>query len=415
MKNKYDVVIIGAGASGLMCASRLSLQKKVIVLEKMSTVGKKLRICGKGRCNVTNNSDVENIIKNIRANAKFMYSAIYNFTPYNVMEYFESRGVPLKTERGNRVFPVSDKSIDIVNALVEDIEKNGGKISLNTCVKNILLDDNKKILGVKLLDGNSIYADNVVVCTGGLSYKATGSTGDGYIFAKNTGHRLISNVGALVPLCINDKDCTNMQGLSLKNVTLTLKNKNTNKTLYKEQGELLFTHFGISGPLALRASFFIDYNNIKNHIIIIDLKPALSEKVLDDRILRDFNENINKNFMNSLDALLPKKMIPTIIKKTGILKTKKVNEITKIERNVLLQQIKNLTFNIDSVKDINYAIVTRGGVSTKDINPSTMESKIVEKLYFAGEVIDVDAYTGGFNLQMAFSSGVLAADNILEV
>lgn len=415
MKNKLlDVIIIGGGASGLMCATRLVPEKNVLVLEKMNMVGKKLRICGKGRCNVTNDSDVTEIIRNIRKNPKFMYSALYNFTPYDVMDYFVFKGVPLKTERGNRVFPVSDKSIDIVNALFYDITKNGGEIRLNSKVKDIIVKDGK-VSGVVLDTGEKLYSKNVVICTGGLSYKATGSTGDGYFFAKKTGHKLVDTVGALVPLCINDKDCTDLQGLSLKNVTLTLKNKSSGKVLYKEQGEMMFTHFGISGPLALRASFYIDYNNIKKHSVSVDLKPALDEKTLDSRILRDFNSNINKDFVNSLDALLPKKLIPLIIKRSGIKPNKKVNEITKIERNNLLGTIKDLSFCVDNVRDINYAIITRGGVSVKDVNPSTMESKLVKNLYFAGEVLDVDAYTGGFNLQMSFSSGVLVADSILEL
>jgi len=414
LKNKYDVIVIGAGAAGLMCASRLAKNKKVLILEKMNLVGKKLRICGKGRCNVTNNSDVENIIKNIRANPKFMYSALYNFTPHDTMAYFEARGVPLKTERGNRVFPVSDKSIDIVEALVEDIGRKGGRILLESEVKELIVE-NKNVVGVKVSDNTIYHCDNIVISTGGLSYKATGSTGDGYIFAKRTNHKLVENVAALVPLCISDRDCTDLQGLSLKNIVLTLKNKDKKKILYSELGEILFTHFGISGPLSLRSSFYIDYKNIKNHIVSIDLKPALDEKTLDARLLRDFSDNINRDFGNSLDNLLPKKLIPLIIKRSGIPKDKKINEITKIERYNLLKSIKELSFDVDSLRGINYAIITRGGVSVKDINPSTMESKLVKGLYFAGEVIDVDAYTGGFNLQMSFSSGVLAADSILEV
>ncbi|MGL5972490.1 MAG: NAD(P)/FAD-dependent oxidoreductase [Oscillospiraceae bacterium] len=412
---KYDVIIIGAGSAGLMCGRRLAEGgKNVLLIEKMNRVGKKLLICGKGRCNVTNNSDVESFMKNIKSNMKFMYSALYNFTPYDTMNFFENKNIPLKTERGNRVFPVSDKSSDIVDCLKDTIEKNGGSIMLNTTVSDILTVDNK-IIGVKCDNGTTLDCENLVICTGGLSYKATGSTGDGYIFAKKTGHTIKNTMPALVPLQINDRDCIDLQGLSLKNVTLSLINKSKNKVLYKELGELMFTHFGATGPLILRSSFYLDYKDIKNHKISIDLKPGLDLKMLDTRILRDFDENINKIFANSLNKLLPKKIIPIIIKKSGIDENKKVNEITKEERQNLLQEIKNFSFSIDDLRPIDYAIVTRGGVSVKDINPSTIESKLIKNLYFAGEVIDVDAYTGGFNLQMSFATAVLAAESILGV
>jgi predicted Rossmann fold flavoprotein len=408
-----DVVIIGGGASGCMAAITASEQgKKVILIEKNEKIGRKLLITGKGRCNLTNNSSTDTLIKSTIRNGKFLYSAFSNFNSKDTMDFFESCGVPLKTERGNRVFPQSDKSVDIIDALFYRLKDLGVEIKKGE-VDDILIDDDK-IKGVKLKNNEQIFAKSVIIATGGLSYPQTGSTGDGYKFAKSVGHTIITPSPALVPVETFDDNNyhSRLQGLSLKNVNLTLfckyKAKEKVKKIYSEQGELLFTHFGLSGPLVLTASSFIDIDDDKEYEIAIDLKPALDEQTLDKRIRKDFAEFINKDFINSLNKLLPNKLIPVFVEKSGIDGREKINSITKEERQKIVSLMKNFTFKVKSLRPIEEGIITKGGVRVTEINPKTMESKIINGLYFAGEIIDVDAKTGGFNLQIAFSTGYTA-------
>ena len=407
MKN---VVIIGGGASGLMAAAQsASLGNNVVVVEKMPRPARKVLISGKGRCNVTNACfDINELISNVVKNPRFLYSAFSNFMPYDTIAYFEELGVRTKIERGNRVFPESDKSVDIVDALVGNAKKQGAKI-INGCVKAFAFNGNK-ISAVLLDDGSSLPCDSVAICTGGLSYPATGSTGDGYALAKSAGHTVTKIKPSLVPLVSNNNFIPQLQGLSLKNISLKLfKNQ---KLLYSDFGEMLFTHFGVSGPVILSASSHIDEFDGSRFSLVIDLKPALDESQLDKRLQRDFEQQKNKDFINSLGALLPKKIIPVIVKLSGIKPNEKVNEITKEQRKNLVSLLKNFTLNITSFYDIETAIVTSGGVNVKEIDPKTMRSKIIDNLYFAGEVIDVDAYTGGFNLQIAFSTGYTCGINM---
>lgn len=402
----FDVIVVGGGAAGLMAASTAaSLNKKTLLIEKMPRTGRKILITGKGRCNVTNNCDRDTVQKNTVSNPKFLYSALENFTPQDTMDFFEGMGVALKTERGNRVFPVSDKSMDIADALLSSCKKNGVKVLTDTVTS--LIVENGQIKGVKAASQGEILASSVIVATGGLSYPKTGSTGDGYKFAKSVGHSVTPLRASLVGLKTVGDDCKKMQGLSLKNTALALKDKKTDKIVYSDMGEMLFTHFGISGPMVLSASAFL-IDNPQNYYITLDLKPALSFEKLDERISRDFLENINKDFSNSLSNLLPKAMIDVIVEKSGIAPDKKINQITKEERQRLCAILKNFEIEISSREDIETAIITAGGVSTREINPKTMQSKLVNGLFFAGEVIDVDACTGGFNLQIAFSSGYTA-------
>lgn len=402
----FDVIVVGGGAAGLMAASTAaSLNKKTLLIEKMPRTGRKILITGKGRCNVTNNCDRDTVQKNTVSNPKFLFSALENFTPQDTMDFFEGMGVALKTERGNRVFPVSDKSMDIADALLSSCKKNGVKVLTDTVTS--LIVENGQIKGVKTASQGEILASSVIVATGGLSYPKTGSTGDGYKFAKSVGHSVTPLRASLVGLKTVGDDCKKMQGLSLKNTALALKDKKTDKIVYSDMGEMLFTHFGISGPMVLSASAFL-IDNPQNYYITLDLKPALSFEKLDERISRDFLENINKDFSNSLSNLLPKAMIDVIVEKSGIAPDKKVNQITKEERQRLCAILKNFEIEISSREDIETAIITAGGVSTCEINPKTMQSKLVNGLFFAGEVIDVDACTGGFNLQIAFSSGYTA-------
>ncbi len=406
MKN---VVIIGGGAAGLMAAITSADKSKVTLVEKNAKVGRKLMITGKGRCNVCNNCDIDTLINNIPKNAKFLYSAFSMFSPQELMEFFESRKVPLKTERGNRVFPVSDKAVDIVDALYNAVIKSGAKI-INATAEKLITKENK-VIGVKLQNGDILPADSVILTTGGMSYPLTGSTGDGYKMAKELGHTVTELKPSLVPLTIHEGFCTRLSGLSLKNVTLSVFEDGKKKPLFSELGEMLLTHFGISGPLVLSASSHIRYMGKKQYIAFIDLKPALTKELLDNRILRDFSEEQNKDFANSLDKLLPKSLIPVIVKLSGIEGNLKVNQITKEQRLKLIDIIKALPLHITGFRPIEEAIITSGGISVKEITPQTMESKLISGLYFAGEIIDVDAYTGGFNLQIAFSTGFMAGKN----
>ena len=404
------VVVIGAGASGLTAAYYAALNNnQVTVIEKNEKPARKLMITGKGRCNVTNNCSFDTLIANTPGNGKFLYSAFSQFGSDKTMELFEKLGVPLKTERGNRVFPISDKACDIVDALVKGAKSNGVKIIHNR-VKRVLIDGGN-VTGVELDNGETIPADSVIIATGGKSYPLTGSTGDGYIMAAELGHTVKEIRPSLVPLEIHEGFCTKLSGLSLKNVTLSVYEGEKSKPIFSELGEMLFTHFGISGPLILSASAHIRNMGKKSYTAVVDLKPALTTEQLDRRIQRDFSEEQNKDFSNSLDKLLPKSIIPTVVSLSCIEPDKKVNQISREERSRLCRTIKNFTMHITSFRPIEEAVITAGGVSVKEINPSTMESKLIDGLFFAGEVIDVDAYTGGFNLQIAFATGYLAGIN----
>ncbi len=406
-------VIIGGGAAGLMAAITAkihNMSREIIIVEKNLRPARKLMITGKGRCNVTNNCDIDTLISSIPRNPRFLYSAFSAFSSRDTMDFFEDCGVPLKTERGNRVFPVSDKAVDIVDALVKKALSLGVKI-INGTVTKIFANDNA-VSGVLLENGERIEAEGLIVATGGLSYPVTGSTGDGYLFAKELGHKLTDLTPSLVPMECHEGFCSILSGLSLKNVTLSLFEEGRQKPVFKEMGEMIFTHFGVSGPLVLSASAFIRDISKKSYSLSIDLKPALSEEQLDKRILRDFEELKNKDFANSLGSLLPKSLIPVVIKRLGIEPSVKINQISKEQRQGLVRLLKSFTLTVTSLRPIEEAIITRGGVSVKEINPQTMESKLVRGLFFAGEVIDVDAFTGGFNLQIAFSTGFLAGKSI---
>ena len=402
-----DVIITGAGAAGCMAAVWAArLGKSVIVFEKNDHIGRKLRITGKGRCNVTNNSPMNEHMANIPVNSRFLYSAFSNFDAYDTMNFFEEIGVPLKTERGNRVFPVSDKAEDIVNAFSRELKKLNVKI-INKPVTGLIIN-NGICSGVRA--GNQNYtAQSVFIACGGKSYPLTGSTGDGYTLAQSAGHTITELKPSLVPLVSPDKYCAELMGLSLRNVTLKLYDRD--KIIYSEMGEMLFTHFGMSGPLVLSASSHIGQMEKNRYKVLIDLKPALSHEQLDARIQRDFAENLNRDFVNGIRKLLPAKIIPVIIKLSGISPEQKINSITRQQRIAFGELIKAFPVRISDFRPIEEAIVTSGGVSVKEINPKTMQSKLAENLYFAGEVIDVDAYTGGFNLQIAFSTAYTAALN----
>lgn len=403
-----EIIVIGGGAAGLFCAGFMTEKHRVTIIEHMDSCGKKLLITGKGRCNVTNDSDEETILKNIRTNPKFMFSSVYQFPPAKVMEFFEKMGVPLKTERGRRVFPVSDKAADIKKALEKHCK--GADILYDEVEKLIIEDGAAK--GVVLKGGRKLYADKVIVATGGMSYKQTGSTGDGYRFARQAGHTVVSPTASLVPLVENGSMCKEMMGLSLKNVNLSLVYKN--KKVFSEQGEMLFTHFGISGPLVLSASCHIKDKDIQQYKAVIDMKPALPNEVLYKRICDDFEKLHTKKAANCLEWLLPKSMIPVMLKVWGIDTDKPVNQITRQERLKLVECMKNFEIPLNSKYKLDIAVITSGGVSVKELNPKTMQSKICENLYFIGEVIDVDAYTGGYNLQIAFSTAYAAAQSVLE-
>lgn len=403
-------VVIGGGAAGLMAAAESAKSgNEAVIIEKNLKCARKVMITGKGRCNVTNACfELDELISNVPRNPRFLYSAFSAFMPYDTMAFFEELGVPLKTERGNRVFPVSDKACDIVDALVKNA-KNCGVKTFHGTVQNFEISDNR-ITAVVLDNGEKIECDSVAVCTGGKSYPATGSTGDGYRLAKSVGHTVTDIYPALVPIVCSNNFIPSLQGLSLKNISIKLiKN---GKTVYTDFGEMLFTHFGVSGPVILSASSHMDGKDCSGYTISIDLKPALDFTQLDKRIQRDFSEMHNKDFINSLSKLLPKKIIPVIVSLSGISASKKVNEITRQERHNLVNLIKNFEITVSSLFDIDAAVITRGGISVKEIDPKTMKSKIIDNLSFAGEVIDVDAYTGGFNLQIAFSTGVLCGRNL---
>ena len=385
------------------------LGKSTLLLEKMNRCGKKISITGKGRCNVTNNCTSDDFFANIPTNPRFLYSAYAGFDSQDCMDFFERLGVPLKTERGNRVFPVSDKAEDIVRALEQGCEDYGVD-RIFSKVTEIITEDGA-VKGVKC-GSRTYFAPSVLIATGGRSYPGTGSDGDGYRFAEELGHTVTDIKPSLVPIESDDDYCRDMMGLSLKNVVLTLKDTVKNKVVFSEMGEMLFTHFGVSGPLVLSASSHIPQIESGRYIFYIDLKPALDEKKLDERILRDFKEIPNRIFANSLSKLLPSKMIPTVVELSGIDGEKQVNSVTKQERQRLVSLLKAFPVHIRSFRPIADAIVTSGGVKFSEVSPKTMESKLVKGLYFAGEVLDVDGYTGGFNLQIAFSTGCLAGENM---
>lgn len=400
-----DVIVIGGGAAGMMAAGTAAENgKNVLLLEKNHILGKKLLITGKGRCNVTNVADVQQMMRNITRNGRFLYSAFSKLDSGGVMAFFEDLGIPLKVERGGRVFPQSDRSADIAAALKKYMKENKVEILEDEALELLVRDGS--VYGVRVKNGKQYLADAVILSTGGLSYPATGSTGDGYRMAKEAGHEILPLCPALVPLEVKEAWIPQMQGLSLKNVKLTVFCEG--KKVYSELGELLFTHFGVSGPLALSASCHMRELGRKTYVMSIDLKPALDEKTLEARVLRDFQKFANKAFTNALSELMPAKMIPVMVELSGIPPQKKVNQINKEERGELCYLLKNLEFTAKAFRPIAEAIVTAGGINTKEINPSTMESKLVKNLYFAGEIIDVDAYTGGYNLQIAFSTGRLA-------
>ena len=400
------VIVVGGGAAGMMaCHAAAMCGHQVTLLEKNEKLGKKIYITGKGRCNLTNASDMEVLFANVMSNRKFLYSAFYTFDNNQVIDLFEMNGMATKTERGNRVFPVSDHSSDVISTMAKVLKNDNVEVKLNTTVQGLIIKENKAC-GV-IVNGREISADNVILCTGGLSYPSTGSTGDGYEFAKKAGHRIVDCTPSLVPFNIREEWVKDLQGLSLKNSAVTIYDEK--KKLYSDFGEMLFTHFGVSGPMILSASGNIKAAEfVKPLKLVIDLKPAMTEEQLDKRILRDFDENKNKQFRNSVSKLLPSKLIPIIIDLSGIDPDKKVNEISKEERNHFVHLLKNLTMTINGLRGWNEAIITKGGINVKDVNPSTMESKLVSNLFFAGEVLDLDAMTGGYNLQIAWSTGYLA-------
>ncbi len=410
MTKNIDLIVIGGGAAGLMAAGTAAENgKSVLVFDKNDKLGRKIRITGKGRCNVTNNCDNDTVIKSCVSSGRFLYSALSVLSPQDTMDFFEGLGVPLKTERGNRVFPESDNANDIANALEKWCKDLGVRFKKET-VLDVLTEDGS-VKGVKAQSGE--YSSTaVLIATGGASYKATGSTGDGYKFAEKLGHSIKPITPSLVALTTQDDDCPKMQGLSLRNAEIKVfDTEKKNKVIYEDFGEMLFTHFGVSGPVILSASAHMRDMKPGRFVISVNLKPALSEEQLDKRLLRDLEKNQNKNFGNSLSELLPQKMIDVVIKRSGIPAETKCNSITREQRKSLLDTLRDFRLTVNGFRSLNEAIVTGGGVNTKEINPKTMESKIVSGLYFAGEVMDVDAYTGGFNLQIAFCTGRLAGLN----
>lgn len=401
------VIVIGGGAAGMMAACMAAIEgAQVTLLEKNEKTGKKIYITGKGRCNLTNACQREEFLENVITNPKFLYSAFAQLDNQAVMNFFEKAGCRLKTERGDRVFPVSDHSSDVIAALNGELKKNRVQVMLHTEVSELLLEE-ESIKGVLLSDGKKLHADAVIIATGGRSYESTGSTGDGYRFAKQAGHTIKDLRPSLVPFVVKEEWCKKLQGLSLKNVAVTLKKEK--KKIYEGFGEMLFTHFGVSGPLILSASSFYTAKYSGQEVLLtIDLKPAMDREQLDKRILRDFEENAGKQFKNALDKLLPAKLIPVMIELSGIDPHKKTSEVTKKERSRLVELFKELKLTVNGCRGYGEAIITGGGVNVKEIDPKTMGSRLVNGLYFAGEVMDVDALTGGFNLQIAWSTGALA-------
>ena len=415
------ILIIGGGPAGMISAisaKQKNSKNEVIILEKNDRLGKKLLITGKGRCNITSSLNIEDFIKNIPGNGKFLYSVFNEFDNKDIISFLNKQGLSVKEERGNRIFPITDKSIDVLNCFIKKIEELKITVKYDTKAEELLIDNNNeesKIYGVKTNKGK-ILSDRVIIATGGKSYPLTGSTGDGYTMAKKAGHSITELNPSLVPLETYEKEeCKKLQGLSLKNVKIQIIDKTKNKIIYEDFGEMIFTHFGVSGPIILSSSaHLIRYKNIKQLmkdkkiLLKIDLKPALEEEKLDNRILRDFSAEKNKQYKNSLEKLLPQKLIPVIIEKSNINKERRVNEITKLERRKLVELLKGVEFYISKFRPIEEAIITAGGINIKEINPKNMESKKIKGLYFAGEIIDVDGYTGGFNLQIAYSTGYVA-------
>ncbi len=403
------VAVIGGGAAGMMAAIFAAQNgADVILFEKNDRLGKKLRITGKGRCNVTNECGINEFMQNVPTNSRFLYAALNRFEPADTMEFFEDCGVKLKVERGRRVFPVSDKAQDIVNALIGKCRELSVNI-INRKIKSLSIEDGQ-IVGVS--DGQMVHeCDSVIVCTGGKSYPQTGSDGDGYMFARASGHTVTHLSPSLVPIVAETNVCARMQGLSLKNVSLKIVNNQSGKTVFEDFGEMMFTHFGITGPLVLSASAHISDIERGKYVALVDMKPALDEQTLDTRLLSDFSKYQNKDFINALGDLLPLKAIEPVIEKSGIDARKKVNSITREERKSLINAIKSFDVPLARFRPIDEAIITKGGVAVNEITPKTMESKLVSGLYFAGEVLDLDAYTGGFNLQIAFSTAVVAGES----
>lgn len=411
------VIVIGGGPAGMMAAiTAAEAGNKVILLEKMERLGRKLLITGKGRCNITSSLPIDDFIQNTPGNGQFLYSCFKNYTNKDIIQFLKSQGLEVKEERGNRIFPVTDKSLDVLVCFKKRLKELNVEIIYNVRVTEVMQKNGQGNLQVKTEDNKLFDAQKVILATGGKSYPLTGSTGDGYEIAEKLGHTVTKIRPSLVPLeCYDKNTCKSLQGLSLRNVKIELKNAENNKVIYEDFGEMLFTHFGVSGPTILSSSaHLVRYKNIdellknKKIILKIDFKPALSEEKLDERILRDFSEFKNKQLKNSLDKLLPQKLIPVIIEKSKINPDKKVNEISKQERKNLVKLLKNFELTISNFRPIDEAIITSGGINIKEINPKTMESKLVPGLYFAGEIIDVDSYTGGFNLQIAYSTGYTA-------
>lgn len=415
------VAVIGGGAAGMMAAAAAAQNgHQVRLYEKNEKLGKKIFITGKGRCNLTNDCEVEELLEAVCVNRKFLYSAFYGFTSQDTIAFFEEQGMRTKTERGNRVFPASDHSSDVIRALSDKMKKCGVKVHLNTEVEAVLSDhegedsDRRRICAIRLKDGREISADAVIVATGGISYRSTGSTGDGYRFAEETGHSVTELSPSLVPIETQGNWASRMQGLSLRNVEVTV--LDGKKEIYSGFGEMMFTHFGVTGPLILTASSQIQKKLAVHPLqMYIDLKPALSSEQLDARILREFEAAKNKQFKNVIGALFPAKLIPVMIERSGIPAEKAVHDISREERHALVTITKQFPLTLTRLRDYNEAVITRGGVSVKEINPATMESKKVSGLYFAGEVLDLDAVTGGFNLQIAWSTGYAAGSSVLQI
>ena len=405
------VLIVGGGAAGFMAAySAATMGAEVTVLERNPRPLRKVMITGKGRCNVTNDTDLNGLVNAVTGNGRFLYSAFSNFTSQDTKNFFENHGVPLKTERGNRVFPESDKAVDIVDALVRAVKEIGVKIIQERVTE--LVTSGKKCGGVKTESGNVYFADSVIVATGGLSYPLTGSTGDGYELAKSVGHTVTELRPSLVAVNALEGWCSDAQGLSLKNIKVSVFKDGNQKPIYDDFGELMFTHYGLSGPVILSASAYMPDPEKHEYKVRIDLKPALSPEKLDERILRDFEKFKNKDFINSLGELLPRKLIPVVVKLSKIEPSCKINQITREQRNKLVEILKGLELTVTGFRPIDEAIITKGGITLSEVNPKTMESKLVKGLYFAGEVLDVDAFTGGFNLQIAFSTGYAAGESV---